>query len=79
MRFTAKVFILLPETQTPSGGTTVPGRSSKAAAVRSRLPGSGRSVVADNRRNPRSRFAKDSEDKYIILQEMENSDYFIAF
>ena len=39
-----------------------------AAAVRSGLPGSGRSVVvADNRRNPRLRVAKDSADRYITV------------
>ena len=71
MQFSSKVFILLPETQTPSGGTTVPGRSSKAVAVRSGLPGAGRSVVvADNRRNPRLRVAKDSAERYI-----EKGDY----
>ena len=52
--------------QAVCGGVTVPG-SRKAAAVRSGLPGSGRSVVvADNRRNPRLRVAKDSADRYIV-------------
>ena len=49
------------------GGATVP-ESRKAAAVCSSRQGSGRSVVvADNRQNPRFRFAKDSAAGYITL------------